>query len=92
MILAAGKHAYKDINLEEYEQHQFRGGFWATLSNVLSDHPITAWRIGAISILLPKLFQSPKKVSPNLIHIKYPLNKKPTLNSLRVVFILFLLL
>ena len=48
MILTAGKHAYKDINLEEYEQHQFRGGFWATLSNALSDHPITAWRIGAI--------------------------------------------
>jgi hypothetical protein len=42
MILAAGKHGYKDINLEEYEQHQFRGGFWATLSNALSDHPITA--------------------------------------------------
>ena len=48
MILAVGKHAYKDINLEEYEQHQFRDGFWATLSNDLSDHPITAWRIGAI--------------------------------------------
>ena len=39
MILAAGKHAYKDINLEEYEQHQFRGGFWATLSNALSSIP-----------------------------------------------------
>lgn len=48
MILAAGKHAYKDINLEEYEQHQFRGGFWVTLSNAFSDQPITAWRIGAI--------------------------------------------
>jgi hypothetical protein len=42
MILAAGKHAYKDINLEEYEQYQFRGRFLVTLSNVLSDHPITA--------------------------------------------------
>lgn len=63
MILAAGQHAYKDINLEEYEQHQFRGGFWATLSNALSDHLITAWRIGAISTLSPKLLQSPKKVS-----------------------------
>ena len=39
MILAAGKHAYKDINLEEYEQHQFRDGFWATLSNALSTIP-----------------------------------------------------
>ena len=27
IILAVGKHAYKDINLEEYEQHQFRGEF-----------------------------------------------------------------
>lgn len=48
MILAAGQHAYKDINLEEHEQHQFRGGFWATLSNALSDYLITAWRIGTI--------------------------------------------
>lgn len=39
MILAAGKHAYKDINLEKYEQHQFRGGFGATLSNALSTIP-----------------------------------------------------
>ena len=39
MILAAGKHAYKDINLEEYEQHQFIGGFWVTLSNTLSTIP-----------------------------------------------------
>jgi|GEM_PF-3850528 hypothetical protein len=87
MILAAGKHAYKDINLEEYEQHQFMGGFWATLSNILSDHPITARRIGAISTLSPKLLQSPKKVYQHI-----PPTKKPTLNSLRVVFILFLLL
>ena len=42
MILAAGKHAYKDINLEEYEQYQFRGRFLVPLSNVLSDHPIAA--------------------------------------------------
>ena len=48
MILAAGKHFYKDINLEEYEKNQFNGGFLVTLSNTLSDHPITAWRIGAI--------------------------------------------
>jgi peptidase M48, ste24p len=39
MILAVGKRAYKDINLEKYEQHQFRGGFWATLSNALSSIP-----------------------------------------------------
>ena len=39
MILAAGKHAYKDINLEKYEQHQFMGGFWVTLSNTLSTIP-----------------------------------------------------
>ena len=75
MILAVGKHAYKDINLEEYEQYQFMGEFWATLSNALSDHSITAWRIGAISTLSPKLLQSPKKVSPNLIHIKSPPQK-----------------
>lgn len=35
----------------------------------------SAWRIGAISILLPKLLQSPKKVSPNLIHIISPQQK-----------------
>ena len=39
MILAAGKRAYKDINLEEYEKNQFNGGFLVTLSNTLSDHP-----------------------------------------------------
>lgn len=39
MILAAGKRADKDINLEKYEQHQFRGGFWATLSNALLTIP-----------------------------------------------------
>lgn len=48
MILAAGKHAYKDINLEEYEKNQFNGGFWVTLSNTFSDQPITALRIGTI--------------------------------------------
>lgn len=48
MILAAGKRAYKDINLEEYEKNQFNGGFLVTLSNAFSDQPITAWRICAI--------------------------------------------
>ena len=35
----------------------------------------SAWRIGAISTLSPKLLQSRKKVSPNLIHIKSPQQK-----------------
>lgn len=48
MILAAGKHAFTKIDLDEYEKNQFKWGFWVNFTNFFSSHPITAWRIGAI--------------------------------------------
>ena len=51
-LLVSQFSSFRELLLEHFfvtkSRMQFMGGFWATLSNILSDHPITAWHIGAI--------------------------------------------
>ncbi len=49
IMLASGKHAYKDIDLEAYTKEHFdKPSFWAWLANLTLDHGFVSWRIGAI--------------------------------------------
>lgn len=49
MMLAAGKHLYQQVNLQEYEQIHIQGHhFWDGIYNLTADHPNINWRIAAI--------------------------------------------
>ncbi len=49
MMLAAGKYAYKEIDLERYTKEHFeKKSFWAWVANLQQDHGFVAWRIAAI--------------------------------------------
>lgn len=61
LMLAAGKHLYRQVNREAYEEDYIRSrSFWATVHNFLGSHPNINWRIAALrqkrhgDLLLPK--------------------------------------
>jgi Zn-dependent protease with chaperone function len=49
MILSAGKHNYREVNLEDFVQVQDKKSIWVTISNFFMDHPINSWRIIAVA-------------------------------------------
>lgn len=49
MMLAAGKHLYRQVDMAAYENnHIHNGGFWAGVHNFFIDHPVISWRIAAL--------------------------------------------
>lgn len=49
LMLAAGKHLYRQVNMQAYEAAQLHAGQkWAALYNLFGDHPVISWRIAAI--------------------------------------------
>ncbi|PIF04823.1 MAG: hypothetical protein CSA86_00385 [Arcobacter sp.] len=49
MMLAAGKYAYRDINLEQYTKEYFeKPSFWAWTAYLSQDHGLISWRIAAL--------------------------------------------
>lgn len=49
IMLASGKHAYKDIDLDAYTKEHFdKPSFWAWLANLTLDHGFVSWRIAAV--------------------------------------------
>lgn len=49
LMLAAGKHLYREVNPEAYHaEHIDKRSFWATISNFFGDHPNINWRIAAL--------------------------------------------
>ncbi|MBS9778749.1 MAG: M48 family metallopeptidase [Campylobacteraceae bacterium] len=49
IMLASGKHAYKDIDLEAYTKEHFdKKSFWEWVANLSQDHGFVSWRIAAI--------------------------------------------
>ena len=48
-MLGAGKHLYNQLNTQAHlEESTERRGFWMTVSNFFSTHPIINWRINAV--------------------------------------------
>ena len=48
-MLGAGKHLYIQLNTQAHlEESTERRGFWMTVSNFFSTHPIVNWRINAV--------------------------------------------
>ncbi len=48
-MLGAGKHLYSQLNTQAHlEESTERRGFWMTVSNFFSTHPIINWRINAV--------------------------------------------
>ena len=48
-MLGAGKHLYSQLNTQAHlEESTERHGFWMTVSNFFSTHPIVNWRINAV--------------------------------------------
>ena len=49
LMLAAGKHLYRQINIDAYEKEHIHGSqYWASVHNFFIDHPVINWRIAAI--------------------------------------------
>lgn len=49
LLLAAGKHLYRQVDIDAYEKDQIAGGQkWAAVHNFFIDHPVISWRIAAI--------------------------------------------
>lgn len=49
LMLAAGKHLYRQVNLQAYEaEHVRKRSFWASVNNFFSSHPNINWRIAAL--------------------------------------------
>lgn len=49
LMLAAGKHLYRQVDIDAYEKDQIAGGQkWAAVHNFFIDHPVISWRIAAI--------------------------------------------
>ena len=50
MVLIAGKHLYKQVDMDEYFRtvHNHKGGLWLKLENYLSDHAVGYRRMEAI--------------------------------------------
>lgn len=45
----AGKHLYRQINIDAYEKEHIHGSqYWASVHNFFIDHPVINWRIAAI--------------------------------------------
>ncbi len=48
-MLTAGKHLYHVTDMAGHvEESVEQGGFWQTIVNFMSTHPILAWRVNAI--------------------------------------------
>lgn len=49
IMLAVGKHLYRQINIDAYEKEHIHGSqYWASVHNFFIDHPVINWRIAAI--------------------------------------------
>ena len=49
LMLTAGKHLYDKMDLAAYvEESVEQGGWWSTVYNLTSSHPIFTWRVNAI--------------------------------------------
>ncbi|MCS4534733.1 M48 family metallopeptidase [Neisseria montereyensis] len=49
LMLAAGKHLYRQVNAEAYyAEHVYNRSYWGAVSNFFNDHPSINWRISAL--------------------------------------------